>query len=89
MECNEETMHAAMRLRFKEGFEKLLREQPDNTDVDILIAEVAKILTALCVATEVPKLAMLDCLEDMYETANEAKVAASLLFGGVKNLPEV
>ena len=89
MECNEETMHAAMRLRFKEGFEKLLREQPDNTDVDKLITEVAKILVALCVATEVPKLPLLDCLEHLYESASEAKVAASLLFGGMKNLPEV
>jgi len=82
-------MDAAVRHQFRDGFEKLLSAQPESTDVDVLIAEVAKILVALCVATEVPKLALLDCMEDMYASAHEAKVSASLLFGGMKNLPEV
>jgi|TARA_R110000744_G_scaffold50121_4_gene108498 hypothetical protein len=88
MECNEESMAAATRYKFRDGFEELLKAQPESTDVDVLISEVAKILVALCVATEVPKLAFLDCVEDMYEDAHQAKITASLLFGGVKNLPD-
>ena len=79
MECNEESMAAATRYKFRDGFEELLKAQPESTDVDVLISEVA---------TEVPKLAFLDCVEDMYEDAHQAKITASLLFGGVKNLPD-
>ena len=88
MEANEESMDVAMRQQFREGMQQLLTSQPDTSSIHSLIDEMTKLLVSLCVTAEVPKLAVIDYVEDMYESAHQARLTASLLFGSVKNLPD-